>query len=79
MTTMAHRRLFAGVWTTYFTVCLLAFSWPFATFANSVEPRVAGFPFFFTWYLVWIGVIFAGGVVMYVWDGRLPGRGAVDE
>lgn len=75
MPTKRQRRVFAGVWLTYFTVCLLAFIWPLATAANTVEPRLFGVPFLVTWFLIWVIAIFVGSVVMYLWDQRLSPRG----
>lgn len=75
MPTKRRRRVFAGVWLTYFTVCMLAFIWPVVTVANRAEPRILGVPFLVSWYLIWVLVIFAGSVGMYVWDLRLSSRG----
>lgn len=70
-----QRRLFAGVWISYFTVCMLAFIWPLVTAANTIEPRILGVPFLIAWFLIWVLVIFAGSVGMYAWDLRLSSRG----
>lgn len=76
MATKRQRRVFAAVWITYFTVCMLAFIWPFASVANTIEPRIFGVPFLISWFLIWVLVIFAGSVGMYLWDLRMsPRRG----
>jgi uncharacterized RDD family membrane protein YckC len=75
MATKKQRQVFAGVWVSYFTVCMLAFIWPLATVGNSIEPRILGVPFIITWFLLWVLIIFAGSVGMYVWDLRLSPRG----
>lgn len=75
MATKKQRQVFAGVWVSYFTVCMLAFIWPLAAAANTIEPRVLGVPFIIVWFLLWVLVIFAGSVGMYVWDLRLSPRG----
>lgn len=75
MPTKTQRRIFAGVWLTYFTVCMLAFIWPLVSVANSIEPRIFGIPFLVSWYLIWVLVIFVGSVGMYLWDLRLSSRG----
>lgn len=66
-----ERRIFGIVWVSYFTICMLAFIWPIAGFANSVEPTIGGFPFLFAWFILWVALIFVGCVVMYFWDERL--------
>lgn len=66
-----ERRVFGVVWVSYFTICMLAFIWPLAGFANTVEPTIGGFPFLFAWFILWVMLIFAGCVVMYFWDARL--------
>lgn len=73
-----QHRVFASVWISYFTLCILAFIWPLATVANSIEPKVAGLPFLFVWFLIWVGLIFVGGLVMYLWDARLN-RGVTEN
>lgn len=75
MATKKQRRVFAGVWVSYFTVCMLAFIWPLAASANSIEPRVLGLPFIIAWFLIWVFVVFAGSVGMYAWDVQLSSRG----
>lgn len=75
MATTTSRRVFAGVWITYFTVCMAAFIWPLATAANTIEPRVLGFPFIVAWFVFWVLVIFVGSVGMYLWDLFLTRRG----
>lgn len=71
-----QHRAFAGVWVTYFTICMLAFIWPVAVGANSIEPRIAGFPFFIAWYLIWVLLVILGSVSMYVWDLQLSKKEA---
>lgn len=75
MATKKQRRVFAGVWISYFTVCMMAFTWPLATAANTIEPRILGVPFIIAWFVIWVLVIFAGSVGMYLWDLRLGSRG----
>lgn len=73
-----ERRVFGVVWIGYFTICMLAFIWPLATLANTVEPTIGGFPFFFAWFVMWVLLIFIGGVAMYIWDARLN-RGVEED
>ncbi len=73
------RRTFSIVWVSYFTVCMLAFIWPLAVFANKVEPTIGGFPLFFAWFILWVLLIFGGSVAMYFWDQKLIQEVADDE
>lgn len=50
----------------HFAVCTLAMIWPVALFANRVEPTVFGLPFLFFWYILWMGVLFAGMWLAFV-------------
>lgn len=67
---MKHR-VFSIVWVSYFTICMLAFIWPLALIANTVEPTIGGFPFFFAWFIAWVLFIFVGSVAMYFWDQKI--------
>ncbi|KAB1644955.1 hypothetical protein [Gulosibacter chungangensis] len=66
-----QRRIFQTVSGIYFTLCTLAFIWPLATIANTIEPKILGVPFFFAWNLIVVVIIFIGCVGMYIWDTRL--------
>lgn len=74
MTYRSEKRLFSTIWTSYFVLCTLAFIWPLALVANSVEPRIMGLPFLIFWCIAWVLLIFAGSLGMYIWDGRLASR-----
>lgn len=62
----AHIRIDFPRWTIpYFALCFLAQIWPLAGVANRIEPRILGLPFFLSWYVIWVFLIFLGLLVLY--------------
>lgn len=73
-----QRRIFSAVCGSYFALCSLGFIWPLAVPANSIEPRILGFPFFFAWNVGLVLAIFIGCAGMYAWDTALSRKEARD-
>jgi len=71
----ARIRTYPPRWTVpYFGLCFLAQIWPLAGAANRIEPQIAGLPFFLSWYVIWVLLIFVGLLLLYRMSSGTPTR-----